>query len=30
VGMMTGVDDSQFVMTYRKGEPVKGGAVVIA
>jgi crossover junction endodeoxyribonuclease RusA len=27
---IAGVDDSQFVMTYRKGEPVKGGAVVIA
>jgi crossover junction endodeoxyribonuclease RusA len=27
---IAGVDDSQFVMTYRKGSPVKGGAVVIA
>lgn len=27
--VITGVDDSQFEMTYRRGEPVKGGAVVI-
>lgn len=26
---IAGVDDSEFVMTYRKGEPRKGGAVVI-
>lgn len=25
-----GVDDSNFVMTYRKGEPRKGGAVLVA
>jgi crossover junction endodeoxyribonuclease RusA len=27
---VTGVDDSQFNLTIAKGEPVKGGAVVIA
>jgi hypothetical protein len=27
---VTGVDDSQFSLKIAKGEPVKGGAVVIA
>lgn len=27
---ITGVDDSKFVMTYARGEPRKGGAVVVA
>lgn len=30
LSVITGVDDSEFVMTYRKGKPVKGGAVVLA
>ena len=28
--VVTGVDDNEFVMTYRRGEPRKGGAVVVA
>jgi crossover junction endodeoxyribonuclease RusA len=27
---ITGIDDSKFVMTYARGEPIKGGQVVIA
>jgi crossover junction endodeoxyribonuclease RusA len=26
---ITGVDDSQFLIAFRKGEPVKGGAVLV-
>lgn len=27
--VITGMDDHHFVMTYRKGEPRKGGAVIV-
>ena len=30
LAVVTGVDDSEFVMTFSKGEPRKGGAVVVA
>lgn len=30
LALVTGVDDSRFRLTIAKGEPVKGGAVVIA
>jgi hypothetical protein len=29
LALITGVDDSQFKFTFAKGEPVKGGKVVI-
>lgn len=29
LSMVSGVDDSQFTVTYRRDEPVKGGAVIV-